>query len=265
MIDKRPLSKSPSLDERISAALGNGHSNDSGTLAELIYEVQAAATQADKVAKVQRERALAIDNADFQKARDAAADAELEQSRYAATLPRLRQCLEQALADERHERALVDYRRVEAQRDALVKEFDETYPQHYTALLDLFVAMAACDRECQRINSMMSEIAGEHRRLKSVERVARDCLDGFTTAKPSILESTRLFNLDSGEQVWPQPTPSIAASYAASMMPAPHRGGDWWRDLPAKHEQQQREQDDVGAFNERREQGREAKANEQQK
>jgi hypothetical protein len=188
--------------------------------------------------------------------------ADLMAARLEAVLPRLRDKLAAALDAESRARALAAYHHVAVQHDAMVVRFISEYPQHYNAMLNLFSAMKATDAEVQRVNSVMSE-AGEHGRLRPVERVARDCLDGFTTAKPSILESTRLFDLDSGAQTRPPETPSIAASYAASMMPAPHPGPNWWRDTEQRRIEQAREHDAVEQFNEQRERGREQRANEQ--
>ena len=74
---------------------------------------------------------------------------------------------------------------------------------------------------------------GDHRRLLGVELTARK-LAGFSTESPSIAKELKLPDFDHSDQIaWPSLQPSLAASYAMSMM-APHDprySADWAAEL----------------------------------
>jgi hypothetical protein len=254
------MSKPQTLEQKITSALGNG-SASSAVLIELINEVEAAAAAAAQTAQSERKAATLDLSRPVAEADEAVRLADLMAARLEAVLPRLKDKLTSALDAETRDRALADYHHVAVQRDAMVVRFNNEYPKHYAALFDLFAAVTACDAEVRKVNGVMSE-AGEHGRLRPVELTARE-LDHFTNTWPSILETTRLIDINDGTQTWPPPTPNVAAIYAASMVPAPHAGADWHRDLPQQREQQQRQQDDVATFNKQREAGREQRANQE--
>ena len=103
-----------------------------------------------------------------------------------------------------------DYKRVEAERNALAAEMREDYPAAVTRLADLFRRMAECDRECSRINGAAPD--GEHRRLLKVELTARG-VKGLLQPDVFIAEMLRLpyFTRDSGPiYAWPPPAPPLS-------------------------------------------------------
>jgi hypothetical protein len=124
-----------------------------------------------------------------------------------------------------------DYEAVKAQRDALAKEYAELYPLLTARLCDLFHRVEALDQECSRINGEAP--AGDHRRLLGVELTARK-LAGFSTESPSIAKELKLPDFDHSDRMaWPSLQPSLAESYAMSMM-APHDprySADWAAEL----------------------------------
>ena len=115
-----------------------------------------------------------------------------------------------------------DYEAVKAQRDALAKEYAELYPLLTARLCDLFHRVEALDQECSRINGEAP--AGDRRRLLGVELTARK-LAGLSTGSPFIAKALKLPDFDHSDRMaWPSLQPSLAASYAMSMM-APFLAG----------------------------------------
>ncbi len=81
-------------------------------------------------------------------------------------------------------------------------------------------------------------------RLLSAELHARG-LDGFTCEKASLLDSVHLLDSESGREIWPPPQPSMAAAFAATMMPAYDRrrfSADWAKDNERRAAAQREEQ-----------------------
>jgi hypothetical protein len=98
-----------------------------------------------------------------------------------------------------------DFKRVEAQRDALAAEMRDAYPAAVAQLADIFQRAAECDRECSRINGSAPD--GERRRLRGVELAARG-VEGLLQPDVYLAETLRLpfFWRDSGPiYAWPPP------------------------------------------------------------
>jgi hypothetical protein len=216
-----------SLEQRTASALGNA-AISSVDLADLIPQTEAALTTAEAKAKAERERALdPIASPDAAEAERAAWVAELNQDRLRSSLFRLQQRLVEVETAEHAAQWQATYEEVEAERDALTKEFSEKYRKFTNELCDLFRRVMEVDEECSRINSQAA--AGEHRRLLGVELTARG-LKNFGISDASIMETVRLPNWTNSDQMaWPPPRTPLAALVAAAMTP-PHDlryTGDW--------------------------------------
>ena len=118
---------------------------------------------------------------------------------------------------------LAEYDVMKRKRDALAEELLEVYPDAAINIVDLFVRIAAEEKELSALHQARPPGVMEH--LVSAELHARG-LDRFTRETPSLLTSVSLFDFDSGRQVWPPPRPSMAAAFAASMVPA-YDPADW--------------------------------------
>jgi hypothetical protein len=145
-------------------------------------------------------------------------DAAFTRDRFRTVLPRLHVRLKQVEAAEYAARWEPDFKRVEAQRDALAVEMRETYPAAVAQLADLFQRVAECDRECSRINGAAPD--GEHRRLRRVELTARG-VEGLLQPNVYIAEMLRLpfFWRDRGPiYAWPPPEETPARQLALRML-----------------------------------------------
>src|SRR5262249_31950805 len=67
-------------------------------------------------------------------------------------------------------------------------------------------------------------------------------LDDFSRDKPSLLESTRLIDWESGHEIWPPRQTPLAVLVAASVPLSPYRGADWWQDNERRAAGQRAEQ-----------------------
>jgi hypothetical protein len=205
------------LEERIAAALSaNIASSD---LAALIAETEEAIALADSTAESERAKALdPIASPDPIKARAAMENAAFTRDRLRTVLPRLHVRLKQVEAAEYVAKWEPDFKRVEAQRDALAAEMREVYPAAVAQLGDLFERMVQCDRECSRING--SAPPGDHRRLLRVELAARG-VGGLLQPDVWITETLRLpaFPRESGPiYAWPPPEETPARQLALGIL-----------------------------------------------
>jgi hypothetical protein len=228
-LEKQKMSKQTSLalDQRIASALANANTT-SAEVMELIAETEAALTMADKRAEEERERALdAIASPDASEAERSAWAAELNRDRLQSSLSRLQQRYDEVARAEDAARWEGHYQAAEVNRNALVKEFREVYPEVESQLCDLFERMKAADQESSRVNSEAPP--GEHRRLRGVELTARG-LENFSISRPSIMETVRLPKLtQSDHMAWPPPKTPLGVLVAAAMTP-PHDArytADW--------------------------------------
>jgi hypothetical protein len=229
------------LEEQIATALSEEIA--SGDVEALITETEAAIAAADATAERERVRALdPIASPDPVKARAAMEDAAFTRDRLRTALPRLQARLKVMEAAEYLARWEPDYKRVEAQRDALAAEMREVYPAAVAQLADLFQRMAQCDRECSRIDRSAPD--SEHRRLLGVELTARG-VEGLLQPDVYIAEMLRLpfFWRDSGPiYAWPPPTPPLSAS---GLWVPPGPGPDWQAEIKARNAAQREESERV--------------------
>jgi hypothetical protein len=240
----------PTLDQKISAALGNGKVAVDD-LQTLLPQIEDGIRQSDRIAEQERARSLDPSTAphDAEAAQRAADVAVLTCRRLAAALVRLREKLKVALREENHERWVARYQRHHAECNALAKEFTDTYPTLTKQLVELLQRVAACDRESAAINGDAPD--DEHKRLGKVELLARQ-LQQFSQSQPSIIATLTLPDwTQSSGNLWPPPQPSFAEIYAQSMAVAPHPGADWAKAQAARAEAIRAEQQRQAEFMER--------------
>jgi hypothetical protein len=168
---------------------------------------------------------------DLDLAHDCIVGSELVRDQFKTVLPKLRDKLTAALESERHARWPSTYRNAKTERDALAREFADTYPAMVSQLVDLFDRMQQCDQKCAEVNSTASALQNEHRRLSKVELNARN-LDGFSRDRPEIAKAVVLPDfVESARMRWPEQTStSFAAAYAAGTMTVPYHPGAAWSD-----------------------------------
>jgi hypothetical protein len=226
MSERERLEPRPTLEQKISAALGNGRVAVDD-LQVLLPQIEDGIRQSDKIAEQERARSLDPSTSadDAEQAAQRANSGVLKCQRYALALVKLRARLAEALRSENHARWLARYQRHSADCDALAKELADTYPTLSRQLLELLQRIAACDRESAAINGDAPD--DEHKRLGKVELLARQ-LQQFSQSQPSITETLTLPDwTQSSRNLWPPPQPSFAEIYAQGMAVAPHPGADW--------------------------------------
>ena len=191
-------------------------------------EVETAIVAADKAAEMEREKALdPLASPDAAKARASMEDAGFIRDRLRNVLPRLQGRLTELQAAEYAARWQADFDQVEGRCNQSAKEYAATYPRLAAQLVDLFRRAEAVDKEVSRVNG--SAPAGEHRRLRQTELVARG-FEAFSRSDPAITKIIQLPDWEnSSRMVWPPPQPSLAAVFAMSMVPShdPRYTADW--------------------------------------
>jgi hypothetical protein len=226
-MNKLPLT----LEQHIVAALDNPNAS-AAELGELVAQTELAIAAAEETVTTARAKAADVLAAPTpREAQDALADAhaaKLTGDRLHGVLPKLREKLTGALEAERHSRWLAEYRRVATERDALAREFADTYPAIVAKLADLFGRMAACDLKCAEVNSSASALRCEQRRLIRCELHARG-LEAFSRDyRPEIAKAVVLPDfVESDRTVWPPKQPSMAVAYAETLMVPAHPGSHW--------------------------------------
>jgi hypothetical protein len=246
--EKMTKQTTPTLEQRIAAALGNNGSLGSEGFYELINETEAAIAVADENVRLEREKAVDITSSpDVGAAAHVAMDvAELTGDRYRAAVPRLHARLSEALSTEQSERWAARAMRVEAEVDKLATEFSTEYTKHASAIIDLLQRMAASDREVSEINIAVPN--GILKRLRTAEQLARG-LDAFSTSTPAIAAQVQLTD-HLGRVVWPVAKPVL--STIVSLPIIPHPGPNWHEALEAAAAQRREEWEKVIADHERR-------------
>jgi hypothetical protein len=240
------------LEQRIVAVLNNPNAS-SVTVAEVLNDCEAEAEATERAASEAHDRArdlLAAPNA--AEASQHANTLALKRDRLATILPKLQERLAETLSRESHERYAADKQRVQARRDAVAARWKNTYCECAEKMLAANVEVQETDAEIDRLN--MNRPDGAFELLQKVELHARQ-MEMFTINRPSFLEVTRLFDFCSGEELWPPPTPSVAASFAASMVPQLNSrlySADWAAGHETVKARQREDQQRVDAFNERR-------------
>jgi hypothetical protein len=161
--------KSP-LSDRIADALRSGTSSD--LISRLIAETEAARSAAE--VKLQSASDRAIDPlaaaAAASSGRQEAEDLRFEIERFEAALGALQTAHEDAKTLERDTRRRLEYERVKAERDELISELRDLYPQIEKQLTDLMRRIVANDTALAEVNSRLPSGLGQ---LARVDEVAR--------------------------------------------------------------------------------------------
>jgi hypothetical protein len=141
---------------------------------------------------------------------------------------------------------LTEHDVIKPERDALAEELREVYRDAARKIVDLFGRIAINDEA--RAELHRARPAGLEQHLLSAELHARG-LDSFSYNTPSLLTSVHLFDWDSGRQIWPPHRPSMAAAFAATLMPADRRfSADRWKDNERRAAAQRAEQQHIADF-----------------
>jgi hypothetical protein len=116
----------------------------------------------------------------------------------------------------------------------LAAEMREVYAAAVGKLVDVFTRIADYKRRRDALYSRRPDQIGDQ--LPDPELLARG-LDGFTINTPSLLEATKLFDLETGQQIWPDPqqTNRLAVEMSSSvraMVSSMDRDActpNWWK------------------------------------
>jgi hypothetical protein len=106
------------------------------------------------------------------------------------------------------------------------------------SLVDLFERMAACDQECDAVNS--SAPAGDGRRLKCCEVKARG-LEDFSSYSPPILRELRLPEWERSRAWWPPQQQIDPAMFAQVPTDVRRTAGQWWEIQKEQNEKRRQE------------------------
>jgi hypothetical protein len=227
----------PSLEQRIVLALTE-QIKTAAAVADLIVEVEGAILAADKAAKSEREKALdPIASPDAAQAREAMESAEFARDRLRTVLPRLQDRLATRLSTEYSQQWRASYDALKPRRDALAAEFRELYPEVEAKFVDLFKRIAINDAQINALHQ--DRPAGVALHLLGAELTARN-LPSFSTTNPSIIKELKLPNFKhSATAAWPPPQPTLAMSFAQSLVPANDArfNEDWAQERERDNEQ----------------------------
>lgn len=239
------------LEQRLTAVLENEQAS-SNELSALAAEVEDAAAAADQAAKAAHAEARCLPCPDPVGVLQQAQAAELTRDRLDACLPRLRDKLRAAIAQEYRERWQADFRRTEALRNAAAANFAR-YPELVAEMIALFREAEQVDQEIARVNNS----AYDNQRLVGVEQHARG-LQQFSRNTPSLRKA--VVDWQSGKQIWP-PRRAIDPSLFA---PVPYNQAysqNWAATAELKAAERRAEADRVAEYYQR--QDRERKEREQ--
>jgi hypothetical protein len=207
----------PMLEERIDAALQTDAAVTSADLFALIEETEIDIAKADQLWKMPHQTSP-LDS----EARQLMTDTILAADRLRPLLPKLWARLDLVQQQEQVIRSakrkavwLADYDASKNERDALAEELREIYPNAASMIVNILGRLATNDEVLAKLHRDRPD--GVEQYLRSAELHARG-LESFTENTPSLLASVRLFDWDTGRQIWPPPRPSMASAFAATSM-----------------------------------------------
>jgi hypothetical protein len=240
-LEEAIMNTQPTLEQRISDALQPDTAITSADIAALIAETEVGIAEAEREGTVDQTLSL-----DPKVARQAIEDATFAANRLGKLLSKLQvrhqQACEEACVREYEAEAQV----LDEESIQLAQEWRETCPPALNKLSDLFARIAA---HRQRISALHQRRPAGVQSVRDPELIARN-LDGFNRERPSLLAEVHLLDWDSGRQIWPPPKPSMAAAFAASMIPA-YDPADWANNYEKRAAAQQRERQYVSNFYQR--------------
>lgn len=219
------MSKKETIETQITAALTDDNIG-SGDVVSLISQVEAAIDSASRTAAAARDDTLDLDK-DPEDAERTLRSSELKKERLTAALAKLQLRYSEIKDAEELAAWQTKYDAVEADRDAVAKEFHEKLPALFSAIVDLFTRMTLIDQQCSEVNATAPDSA--HERLRSTELAARNIFGGNRT----VLKTTQLPDLNdptTTRLLWPPPQPNVAAAMAAAFAPAFDKrfSSKWW-------------------------------------
>jgi hypothetical protein len=98
---------------------------------------------------------------------------------------------------------------------ALAEEMRAVYPDAAAKLVDLFARIADYKKRRDQVYLRRPDCISDQ--LPDPELLARKLNGGFTITTPSLLEATKLFDLETGKEIWPPPTKPFAVVMLESM------------------------------------------------
>ena len=125
----------------------------------------------------------------------------------------------------------------------LAQELNETYPPAQNKLSNLFSRIAA---HRQRISALHQRRPAGVQSVRDPELIARN-LHRLDRERPSLLAEVHLRDWDSGRQIWPPPRSSMAAAFAATLVPA-NNPADWANNYERRAAAQQRERQYIADY-----------------
>ena len=243
------------FEGKIITALASNGTKTAADIASLLSELEAAVITAEDNAKLEHERSLDPSaTPDPVAARQVAEDAAFRVGRLKTLLPRLRQRYQITLAEEQEAEAWDRAEPIIAQRDALVQEFKEIYPEAVNKLLDLFEKMAESNEEIARFHRTLPEGLLSTLNIREAEVEARKLVNGYTRDCPSLLKTVVLIHPRDGTRLWPPHSPGLSI-FAQPVPYNPRHSPDWG--LQLEQEQRQRDIDDEAAAKQRADETRE--------
>ena len=189
------------LEKRISSALtGERTAHD---LANLLMQCDLAIPQAEEFAKAELERALDPLRSpdDPREARQQAEDATFASNRLRTLRPRLLARYHEISAAEQRQQYLARYEQLKIEGAALAQELADLYPALVGPLVEVFARLRVFQQQCRALH--LSDPGDGRPHVPDPELKARR-LDGFSRDTPCLLD-TRLYDWQSGREVWPPP------------------------------------------------------------
>ena len=173
----------PSLDDRIARAFTAGTKADA--VAVLVAEAEAAMVCAGDTAQKARQRALdpKLRAPDVAIARHDMGDAAFRRDRMRAAVTRLKERLNELVAEAEDQRRWLAYEKAKAERDKLAAELREIYPAFASRIVDLMARIEANDFEIKSINTRAKPNRAAN--LLGAEAVARG-LQGYIDGTSNI-------------------------------------------------------------------------------
>ena len=241
----------PTLDQRISQALGNGKVAVDD-LQQLLPPIEDGIWQSDQIAEQERARSLdpSVSPSDAEQAAQRAGVAMLKCQRYTTALVRLRTRLAEALQADYADKWHADADKVDRLTNDVAEKLARSYRECTELMLAALYAAEDANKEVDRINGSAPD--NEHRRLSRVD---------LDWAKNLVLPNFHHPAPD--HNLWPPPRPSFGASYAATMVPAydPRYSADWAKAQAARAEAIREQQRRQGEFYDRMTREQEARQN----
>jgi hypothetical protein len=241
----------PTLRKRIDVALQSDAAITSADLAALIEETETYIGKAYQTWKTV-DQTSSLDP----EAKRQALNATLAANGLQPLLPKLQARYEQVHEQEqtaawlaKHEAAwLTEHDVLKHERDALAEELREVYPDAASKIAALFSRIDINDKALGKLH--LHRPARVERYLRSAEQHARGP-ERFNYN--SLLASVRLFDWDTGHQIWPLPQSSMASVFAATSMVACDRrfSADWAKENERRAAGRRAEQQRIADYYER--------------